>query len=700
MWNTDRKPVFTSTLYEEVDDLVALWCLRALIHLGGHIEFMDNFRPADEVVRAIGFRAPDDWDSERTKKAFLKAMQKKLRTLEKNEPQPNPALSQNIRWLAEAMHLSEAEERIVLFAVLLSTNKALEKCIEYLGGESLDRATAILAGVLRLPRADVQLALSCKGVLVSSGLLNIEDGSQSILKNAFQLNLMKGFAQAMQTEHGGNSSDIFQNYFYRSKKGQLDAANFAHINDEYTLIHNYISATSKRNTKGVNILLHGQPGTGKTELIRTVAEALNLSLYEISMEDGMGTPFDARQRFASYQLAQNVLSRLEGTLILFDEIEDVFPCDMSIHSADNLTLKAWTNRVLETNPTPAFWLSNRIDQIDPAYLRRFDLILELKTPPVEVRHKILQHYFEGIPHRPEWIRKMSRMERLTPSHIESAAKVMQHLPKENIQENERILDKCLSSKLKTLGIVEPARIPMETDYRMDLLNSDYPLDKVIHGFKQQPRGSVCFYGPSGTGKSAFAHHLGHALGVPVLARKASDLLSPYVGGTESHISDMFQEAGSSRSILLLDEADSFLKERGAAKNSWEVTMVNELLVQMEEFDGIFICTTNLVDALDSASLRRFDLKIMFDFLQPEQAWRLFKQEFLQAEDEQVIAEARRKILAMDMLTPGDIALVKRQSRFRDDHIDAVIASLQKENQMKTQRNGSNRQIGFIASRGA
>lgn len=51
---------------------------------------------------------------------------------------------------------------------------------------------------------------------------------------------------------------------------------------------------------------------------------------------------------------------------------------------------------------------------------------------------------------------------------------------------------------------------------------------------------------------------------------------------------------------------------------WEVTQVNELLVQMETFPGIFVCATNLVDALDQASLRRFALKVEFLPLRTEQ----------------------------------------------------------------------------------
>ncbi len=74
---------------------------------------------------------------------------------------------------------------------------------------------------------------------------------------------------------------------------------------------------------------------------------------------------------------------------------------------------------------------------------------------------------------------------------------------------------------------------------------------------------------------------------------------------------------------MIDEVDSFLSDRRAAQRSWEVSMINEMLTQMESFSGIFIASTNLMDGLDQAALRRFDLKAKFDFLSDEQVWKLF-----------------------------------------------------------------------------
>ena len=91
---------------------------------------------------------------------------------------------------------------------------------------------------------------------------------------------------------------------------------------------------------------------------------------------------------------------------------------------------------------------------------------------------------------------------------------------------------------------------------------------------------------------------------------------------------MFEEAEAEQAVLLLDEADSFLRSRRMAERNYEVSEVNEMLQGMERFAGVFICTTNLFDELDEAALRRFTFKIRFKPLTPEQRERMFVAEAL------------------------------------------------------------------------
>ena len=93
--------------------------------------------------------------------------------------------------------------------------------------------------------------------------------------------------------------------------------------------------------------------------------------------------------------------------------------------------------------------------------------------------------------------------------------------------------------------------------------------------------SLCLQGPPGTGKSAFARYLAERVGLEILQKRASDLLSPRVGETEQQIAAAFAEARDTEAFLIFDEADSLLGDRRSAHRSWEVSQVNEMLTWME-----------------------------------------------------------------------------------------------------------------------
>ena len=144
-------------------------------------------------------------------------------------------------------------------------------------------------------------------------------------------------------------------------------------------------------------------------------------------------------------------------------------------------------------------------------------------------------------------------------------------------------------------------------------------------------------------------------------------------------------------MLVFDEVDSFLQDRSLAARSWEVTQVNEMLVQMESFDGIFIATTNLIDNLDKACLRRFDLKLEFGYLLPNQALNLFKKECASLRIK-LDENAAKKVSNLGLLAPGDFASARRQAKFRpikngDDFYERLEKEVALKNEEKSARIG-------------
>ena len=195
--------------------------------------------------------------------------------------------------------------------------------------------------------------------------------------------------------------------------------------------------------------------------------------------------------------------------------------------------------------------------------------------------------------------------------------------------------------------------------------------------------NILFYGVPGTGKTELAKHIARTLNRKLIVKKASDLLDCYVGETEKKIRKMFREAEEKKAILFLDEADSMLSERAGSEHSWEVSQVNELLTQMENFKGIFIAATNFNDNLDAASRRRFALKLKFNYLKPdgiEQVWQAF---FPKVE----CSAAARDLKA---LAPGDFKAVYDTFKYYEESevtTDSILEALRHEIECKNTREG-------------
>ena len=249
--------------------------------------------------------------------------------------------------------------------------------------------------------------------------------------------------------------------------------------------------------------------------------------------------------------------------------------------------------------------------------------------------------------------------------IESVAKVVQK--KSNVKEENK--------EENTLG-----------SYDISLINADMDMADLTNKIKQSGKMnfSLCLYGISGSGKSRYALHLAEQLGIKATIKKASDLISCYVGETEKNISEAFKECAKENSMLIIDEADSFLQDRTNAIRSWEISQVNELLVNLENTKIPFVATTNLMDTLDQASLRRFTFKVSFSYMSKEQAKQAFKHFFNLESD-----------FYIKGLCCGDFATVQKKTDFLNiKDISTVTKMLQEEVNLKNLPELKKNTIGF------
>ncbi len=688
-------------LHMRTNNIITLWTLRILVHAKLLNRFIDDFGGFDntQFVHGLGLDAISGRDCT-DRKATQKWLSDYLKKVEsKHTAKLDHTFSRNIEFLKEALALTQTELEIIRFVVIASSKHEFPALTDLLGQMSNEQIKQTLSKILNIPAQDIAQAIHTNGTLVSTGLLRI-DASSNYLRTLFEvLDVPQNIRYALTREHA-NTADVLRSFVQISPDAILQLDDFQHVQADVDLMQRYITAAVNKKISGVNILISGAPGTGKTELVRTLTSACNMSLYEITMQDRHGEPIEGRDRFSALQLSQKLLANNQQCTILFDEIEDVFPAPnnhMFFGPVSGTDIKkAWVNHMLEKNSVPTFWVCNDTDQIDPAFLRRFDYTLKLRAPGRRARRRILEKYVGHLPVREHWLDYTAEHEHLAPAHIERAAKVVNQLEYDEPQMVEKTLDRIIGNTMEVMGLPRKPRVPstQTTQYRLDVLNPDYDLTKLTKGLKSRPKARLCFYGPPGTGKTAFGHYLAEQLDKPLLVKRASDILSKWVGEAEKNIANMFQEAESENMVLLLDEADSFLRERSGANNSWEVTQVNELLVQMESFEGVFIASTNLMNILDAASLRRFDYKVKFDYMKPQQTWELFQQVLQEHGQPSPESTIRKQLSQLLTLTPGDFATVVRQARYMDNKLDSetLLSTLQKEVEAKP---GSQKSIGFM-----
>lgn len=237
---------------------------------------------------------------------------------------------------------------------------------------------------------------------------------------------------------------------------------------------------------------------------------------------------------------------------------------------------------------------------------------------------------------------------------------------------------------------------LETSVPVETLFQE--VKKHLESKDRQKGLHLLFYGPPGTGKSKYLREIASRLGLELQIERASSLISPYVGQTENLIRRAFETAERNDGILLIDEVDTFLFDRSGAMRSWESSMVNEFLDAMESYTGVLACTTNRIDGMDPAAIRRFRRKVEFKPLSAEKARLLFTayaEHTFGKDSVAVLNEDFERISKLPGLTPGDYAVVFENLKYTDlkDIRPGQIAS-ELAAELELKRNGSSKRIGF------
>ena len=585
---------------------------------------------------------------------------------------PTPA-QKNMEYLVHIFRLSKEERAVVYFLSAMQNNELLQECVREFSGD-LEEEEDTLTMVAGLPKGLGNSLLNQDAPLMRLGIL---------FRTRYRGNLnLSSWVQEFIFSLHKNDAARYEALIGVPvpSKDELTAKDFAYV--EAAKLATRLMKQAKH-TKGFNILLYGTPGTGKSSFAQVLAQSAKLNLYPV----GVCNNGEEEKNYRLQQLyrKQFLLKTVKNTCLLLDEGEDIFS------SLETRTSKVEINNLLENNEVPVIWTTNKIHRMDPAYIRRFTLAVCFDKPPVEMRQKIWNKYLSAnkITYTKGDTLALAKKYEVQPSMIAGAAQAARMakggLP--TVQEHLSFMIQALNG-----GRKNPEEEKTNIRFYPALIHADMDLQALTTQLTRLGRlnFSLCLYGASGTGKSAYARYLADKLGLEVVQRRASDLISCYVGETEQNIAKAFAQAREDKSLLIFDEADSFLRDRSTAARSWEVSSVNEMLTWMENHPYPFICTTNLMESLDPASLRRFSFKVKYNFLTSQQVKEAFDYFF-------GIKIALAETAGLDKLTPGDFTLVKNKAEILGTSTQFSAVKEMLETEQKLKHNAYGNGIGFRAN---
>lgn len=634
------------------------------------------FQLFDQISVEFGSRAagmPDGFDSAApgaVRKALLDRASELIQFLPKRRA---TGLDRRIEWLAGIVGISTVELEILRH---LTRAKLFAPYCELLGnlsqgslanGEVNLDALSELAGRNALT---VRRKLEPTSTLLATGLVRDRragdyEASDFVIRIANM--------RSVQPEI------LARNFLVPARPSTLQWYDFEHLGLLRDLSRQVVFQAARRKV-GINILLYGVPGTGKSEFARALAEACGLTAVLVGSADDDGDEPDRSDRLGHLAICRSLVGKSGSHLLIVDEADDLM---IRRSFSSDCQSKLYLNSLIERTTSPTVWIVNDRDVLGAPVVRRMGLALEFPLPGPAVRKRIVA--------RIAAVQKLrfadSEIEQI--AKIEAAPAVFENALRAARWTSQSAETTCLvaNSIQRALGKRPPVAMADAAEFDPELCVSDVDLSALAGRLIKAGASawSLLASGPPGTGKSAFARYIAKRAGIRVIEKKASDILDMYVGNTEKLIAQAFEEAADSGAMLIMDEADSLLRNRELARQSWEASMTNEMLTWMERSPVPFVATTNLRNCLDPATARRFLFKIELSDLDARRAARLFGSFFGMA------APARLEKLVG--LTPGDFALVARKSALLgESRAEALVALL--EHELRAKPDANRKPLGF------
>ena len=579
--------------------------------------------------------------------------------------------------LAAVVGLDAEESDALELLLRYETRPSIQAMVDVVGGVrgggfSLREPT--LGWLLGVCPAGVQRLFRADGRLAQSGLVTVDEDQRLTLVR--RLNRLAWSAE---------DSDVRRLLLGGEGESELDWSDFEHLGAARSDVEGLIRGAMEQGARGVNILVYGAPGTGKTAFCQTLAKHLGLALFSVGESGSAGEEPVRGERLSELLLAQSLLAADGRALLLFDEMEDLL-----VGGGDEAAFgfapqpasgasRVFLHRLLERNPTPTLWTTHDAESLHPSVLRRMMYAVRMQPPPVSVRTRIWsrQLALHGIEATQDDARALAREFDESPG-LAAAATAAAHVGRgglgvvrRGVQSLSAAMGHDLHARRASTQFSPDAGVDVPFD--PSLIEADIDLvalaDRLVAA--ETRAFSLCLQGPPGTGKTASLHYLAERLELDLVEVRGAELVGMWQGETERNIAGAFASAAEQGTFLVIDQAETLLAERHGSFG-WEMSAGSELLAWMENHPLPFACTARDDLRLDQVALRQFVFRCAFGFLGTVRAARAFRLWF----GRDLPADLRLPA----SLTPGDFRVVWRRAALlgEQDSDETLVAMLRDE----------------------
>lgn len=629
-----------------------------------------------------------------------------------------PAFYSNLLKISEYLGFSEADKNALEFLSVLSANYELEQVLT-----SAVRNYTAVGSLIAHIHGDTQAykkytsAVRPTGKFFQYGIIN------KISYSAFP-QIDGHLAEKIQSPEL-TKEEVIEAILGTPTDTDLDIDDFAYMGPDLDFVADLISNAVKTKAKGVNVLIYGPAGGGKTELSKTLARHLGLSLYAVGEEDKITGPKKVggvvdddgdligdypisesettdRSRLADMLRAQSLLSDSDGAAVLFDEIEDLLIKGTDTEKSSDTESKILINRLLENNAVPTIWCGNDPQKFHEAVRDRFIFSIYVDSPPMGVRYKIWarQLAIQGLELPEEDVKELAREYDASPRKITKAIQAAK-ISGNGIDAIRTTLP--ASSKITT-GSRDAVKDPNAVNkyYNPTFSNvtvvgreePDEALADLIKRGRDRTPFSLMAQGVEGSGLRSLTSRLSEYMLMNPAVFSMASLSQPTQFSTPAgNIAAAFEAASDTRRLLIVNDIEH-LADNPTSPSSWSADGLPSVFVHYAQRHALPFVVTSTKDNFEfpQSFTSVFSDFVKTDYMTTEQKRAAF--ETIYGQEAPAALDGLEKVVIADLINVRYFLNRVDATRLYPEH---VVDMIQEQVDIRGNSQGS---IGFTSGSNA